>query len=319
MTPSEIDKQAKAAAELEQTKPAEAEAVYARILEQKPDYVAARLGMAWLQLAAGKLDEIDQLLDLIPPGGDDGLEADRIRSERDLRRQPATATNEEELRAQDCCRPGKRHAASGNGSPAGGEEKSDFPRPSPRSSPPPSAMHGAGPRSRERDDGADLSCHRLAFGLVGGIPRQIATHAVLSKSQSERPFWEPADESPSSCLKGVPANHAVGSGSGHFAAWPGRSTFTVSPETTHVTGPLDKNGGVDYMTALNERLGKDITPETNGNVLLWKALACEAGPACRRSSSSGWATSRPNRATTRAERHTRKKQAAARNAGRVSS
>jgi hypothetical protein len=56
------------------------------------------------------------------------------------------------------------------------------------------------------------------------------------------------------------------------AAWPGRSTFTVSTETTYVTGPLDKHGYVDYVTALNERLRKDITPETNANVLIWKAL-----------------------------------------------
>src|SRR5262245_38238195 len=57
-----------------------------------------------------------------------------------------------------------------------------------------------------------------------------------------------------------------------YAAWPGSSTFTVSPETTYVTGPLDKHGYVDYATALNERLSKGITPENNANVLIWKAL-----------------------------------------------
>jgi hypothetical protein len=57
-----------------------------------------------------------------------------------------------------------------------------------------------------------------------------------------------------------------------YAAWPGSSTFTVSPETTYVTGPLDKHGYVDYVTALNERLSKGITPENNANVLIWKAL-----------------------------------------------
>jgi hypothetical protein len=56
------------------------------------------------------------------------------------------------------------------------------------------------------------------------------------------------------------------------AAWPGRSTFTVSPETTYVTGPLDKSGYVDYVAALNERLGKGITAETNATVLIWRAL-----------------------------------------------
>jgi hypothetical protein len=57
-----------------------------------------------------------------------------------------------------------------------------------------------------------------------------------------------------------------------YAAVPGSSTFTVSPETTFVTGPLDKRGHVDYVAALNERLRKGITPETNSNVLIWKAL-----------------------------------------------
>jgi len=57
-----------------------------------------------------------------------------------------------------------------------------------------------------------------------------------------------------------------------FAAWPGSSTFTVSPQTTYVTGPLDKDGYVDYVTALNERLGKGITPEKNANVLICQAL-----------------------------------------------
>jgi hypothetical protein len=48
--------------------------------------------------------------------------------------------------------------------------------------------------------------------------------------------------------------------------------FTVSRQTTHVTGPLDQHGYVDYPAALNERLGKGVTPESNANVLLWKAL-----------------------------------------------
>ena len=54
-----------------------------------------------------------------------------------------------------------------------------------------------------------------------------------------------------------------------YAAWPGRQTFTVSPETTHVTGPLDKDG---YVGGLDERLSEGITPENNANVLIWKAL-----------------------------------------------
>ena len=48
--------------------------------------------------------------------------------------------------------------------------------------------------------------------------------------------------------------------------------FPVGKETTYVTGPLDKEGYIDYEAALNDRLGKGVTPETNANVLLWKAL-----------------------------------------------
>src|SRR5438552_13847534 len=61
-----------------------------------------------------------------------------------------------------------------------------------------------------------------------------------------------------------------------YAAWPGSSTFTVSPETTYVTGPLDKDGYVDYVTALNERLSKEINPDNNANVLIWKAVGPHA-------------------------------------------
>src|SRR5882724_7209102 len=51
-----------------------------------------------------------------------------------------------------------------------------------------------------------------------------------------------------------------------------RGTFTISKETTYVTGPLDKDGYIDYAAALNERLSKGVTPESNANVLIWKAI-----------------------------------------------
>jgi hypothetical protein len=46
----------------------------------------------------------------------------------------------------------------------------------------------------------------------------------------------------------------------------------LGKETTYITRPLDKNGFVDYETALNDRLGKGITAEKNATVLLWKAF-----------------------------------------------
>ncbi|WP_020471786.1 hypothetical protein [Zavarzinella formosa] len=57
-----------------------------------------------------------------------------------------------------------------------------------------------------------------------------------------------------------------------YAAWPGKITHTVSPETTHATEPVNAEGWVDYVTALNTRLRGDITPEQNANILFWQAI-----------------------------------------------
>src|SRR5713226_3129805 len=57
-----------------------------------------------------------------------------------------------------------------------------------------------------------------------------------------------------------------------YAMIPGRSTFTVDPQTTLVTDRVDAHGFIDYPTALHDRLSKGITTETNANVLIWKAL-----------------------------------------------
>jgi hypothetical protein len=56
--------------------------------------------------------------------------------------------------------------------------------------------------------------------------------------------------------------------------------FTVSKETTYVLGPVDKDGYIDYVAALNRRLGKGVTAETNANVRIWQAVGPrpEGGP-----------------------------------------
>lgn len=54
-----------------------------------------------------------------------------------------------------------------------------------------------------------------------------------------------------------------------------RVKVTISRETTYITGPLRKDGYVDYVAALNERCRQGVTPENNAAVLFWKA----AGPA----------------------------------------
>jgi hypothetical protein len=57
-----------------------------------------------------------------------------------------------------------------------------------------------------------------------------------------------------------------------YAAWPGRSTYTVSEQTTLVTDHVDPQGLIDYPTALNERMSKGVKPENNAKVLIWQAL-----------------------------------------------
>src|SRR6266851_8489378 len=84
--PSETDDLLKQAAAKESSAPAESEAIYQKLLNQSPDHVAARLGLARLRLAARDFDAIVTLLEPIPPGGPDGIEADRIRAECALKR-----------------------------------------------------------------------------------------------------------------------------------------------------------------------------------------------------------------------------------------
>ena len=59
----------------------------------------------------------------------------------------------------------------------------------------------------------------------------------------------------------------------------GAGTFTIGKATTYVTGPLDKNGYIDYAAALDERLSKDVTTANNANALLWKAIGPGLPPA----------------------------------------
>jgi hypothetical protein len=46
----------------------------------------------------------------------------------------------------------------------------------------------------------------------------------------------------------------------------------IGKDTTFVTEPVDAEGYLDFESALNSRLKQGITPKTNANVLIWKAL-----------------------------------------------
>jgi predicted methyltransferase len=51
-----------------------------------------------------------------------------------------------------------------------------------------------------------------------------------------------------------------------------RRRFTIGKETTYVLGPLTPRGQIDYVAALNARLGQGVTAGSNCNALLWQAL-----------------------------------------------
>lgn len=76
--PSEAQRQARQARDLEAANPAEAEAIYRRVLqgERPPD--AARVGLARLLLARGQDAEAAELLRHVPPGGEEAAEVDRL-------------------------------------------------------------------------------------------------------------------------------------------------------------------------------------------------------------------------------------------------
>jgi len=48
--------------------------------------------------------------------------------------------------------------------------------------------------------------------------------------------------------------------------------FTIGKDTTYVTGPLDKDGYIDYEAAVNDHLSKGVTPATNALVLIVQAI-----------------------------------------------
>jgi hypothetical protein len=52
----------------------------------------------------------------------------------------------------------------------------------------------------------------------------------------------------------------------------GPQNIRVCPETTWVTEPVDGEGFVDYLAAINQRSRRGITPENDAGVLLFRAL-----------------------------------------------
>jgi hypothetical protein len=46
----------------------------------------------------------------------------------------------------------------------------------------------------------------------------------------------------------------------------------ISKETTRISGPLKKNGNVDYLVAINKELSSGVTPANNAAVPIWQAF-----------------------------------------------
>jgi hypothetical protein len=64
--------------------------------------------------------------------------------------------------------------------------------------------------------------------------------------------------------------------------WPMDSRIIVTPETTHIDGPLYPDGTVNYLAALDAMLSQDVTSENNAAIPLLQALGpCMLNPATR--------------------------------------
>lgn len=57
-----------------------------------------------------------------------------------------------------------------------------------------------------------------------------------------------------------------------------RPQITIRKDTTYMTGPVGKDGYVDYVAAVNERLRQGATPENNAVVLLGQAISWQHEP-----------------------------------------
>ncbi|HUT57173.1 MAG TPA: hypothetical protein VNA25_04795 [Phycisphaerae bacterium] len=57
--------------------------------------------------------------------------------------------------------------------------------------------------------------------------------------------------------------------------WPSRTKIIISRETTRIDGPLNPDGTVNYVAALDAEMSDGITPENNAAVLLIQALGPE--------------------------------------------
>jgi hypothetical protein len=70
------------------------------------------------------------------------------------------------------------------------------------------------------------------------------------------------------------AAHALGQVAGMEPA--ANLPFKIGDNTTVVSGPLNPDGTIDYVAALNDKLSRDVTPENNGFVVWLKIMGTNA-------------------------------------------
>jgi len=63
-----------------------------------------------------------------------------------------------------------------------------------------------------------------------------------------------------------------------YAHWPYDNTIVISPETTYFTEPVNPDGTVNYVAALNRLMSEGVTPDNNAAVLLLKAQGPDVLP-----------------------------------------
>jgi len=83
--PSEAERQAQQARDLEASNPAAAETLYRSVLQGEHPPEAARVGLARLLVASGQDDEATEVLRRVPPGGAEAAEVERLSTILSLR------------------------------------------------------------------------------------------------------------------------------------------------------------------------------------------------------------------------------------------
>jgi putative thioredoxin len=111
ISPSEADQQVARARPLEETNPAQAEALYRQAIDKDPNHDQARLGLARVLLALNRTEEIEAILDLVSAEGEAVAEAERIKSALFYREQTQGSEDEPALRQKLAANPDDTQAA----------------------------------------------------------------------------------------------------------------------------------------------------------------------------------------------------------------